>query len=133
MYFQVSTLFDSWWFKQIWLSGSLRVLGLYVRLLRPFFLAIKWVIKIWSEYKYGKCDPEIVGLLNDNLPDLYLLASPEILFEEDPQRENPDNRDELFLIYKAEITKLNIPCIVLKGSESVRLEKAMEIFSNYFN
>ena len=90
-------------------------------------------IKIWSDYKYGSCDPEIITLLMDNLPDLYLLTSPEIPWKEDSQRENPDNREELFSIYKEEIIKLDIPYIVLTGTEPERLETAMEIFSNYFN
>jgi NadR type nicotinamide-nucleotide adenylyltransferase len=90
-------------------------------------------IKIWSEYKYGSCDPEIIELLKNNLPDLYLLASPDFPWEEDSQRENPYTRDELFLVYKAEIIKLDIPYIIINGAESERLERAMEIFSNYFN
>ena len=90
-------------------------------------------IKIWSEYKYESCDPEIIELLKNNLPDLYLLASPDFPWEEDSQRENPYNRDELFLVYKAEIIKLDIPYVVLSGTAPERLERAMEIFSNYFN
>ena len=39
-------------------------------------------IKIWSEYKYGSCDPEIMEFLKNNLPDLYLLASPDFPWEE---------------------------------------------------
>ena len=35
--------------------------------------------------------------------------------------------------YKAEILKLDIPYVVLSGTAPERLEKAMEIFSNYFN
>jgi NadR type nicotinamide-nucleotide adenylyltransferase len=90
-------------------------------------------IKIWSEYKFGSCDLEIINLLMANLPDLYLLASPDFPWEDDSQRESPDNRDRLFSIYKAEIIKLGIPYVILSGSESKRLERAMEIFSNYFN
>jgi len=90
-------------------------------------------IKIWSEYKYGSCAPEIINLLMANLPDLYLLASPGFPWEEDSQRESPDNRDALFLVYKAEILKLGVPYVILSGTAPERLEKAMEIFSNYFN
>jgi NadR type nicotinamide-nucleotide adenylyltransferase len=90
-------------------------------------------IKIWSEYKYGSCDPEILELLKNNLPDLYLLSSPDFPWEQDDQRENPYNRDELFLVYQAEIVKLDTPYIILTGSESNRLEDSMEIFSSYFN
>ena len=90
-------------------------------------------IKIWSEYKYGSCEPEIMEFLKNNLPDLYLLASPDFPWKEDSQRENPNNRDELFSIYKEEIIKLGVPFIVVSGSESGRLERVLEIFSNYFN
>ena len=68
-----------------------------------------------------------------NLPDLYLLASPDFPWEDDSQRESPDNRDRLFSIYKAEIIKLGIPYVILSGTAPERLEKAMEIFSSYFN
>ncbi len=90
-------------------------------------------IKVWSEYKYGSCDLEIIELLKNNLPDLYLLASPDFPWKEDSQRENPNNRDELFSIYKEEIINLGVPFVVLSGSESDRLERVMEIFANYFN
>jgi len=90
-------------------------------------------IKVWSEYKYGSCDLEIIELLKNNLPDLYLLTSPDFPWKEDLQRENPNNRDELFSIYKEEIIKLGVPFVVLSGSESDRLERVMEIFANYFN
>ena len=90
-------------------------------------------IKVWSEYKYGSCDLEIIELLKNNLPDLYLLTSPDFPWKEDLQRENPNNRDELFSIYKEEIIKLGVPFVVVSGSELYRLERVMEIFSNYFN
>jgi len=90
-------------------------------------------IKVWSEYKYGSCDLEIIELLKNNLPDLYLLTSPDFPWKEDLQRENPNNRDELFSIYKEEIIKLGVPFVVVSGSELDRLERVMEIFSNYFN
>jgi len=90
-------------------------------------------IKIWSEYKYGRCYSKITELLNNNLPDLYLLASPDFPWKEDSQRENQFNRDELFSIYEQEIIKLDVPYFILSGSESFRLERVMGLFSNYFN
>ena len=52
---------------------------------------------------------EIIELLKNNLPDLYLLASPDFPWKDDSQRENPDNRDELFSVYEQEIIKLDVP------------------------
>lgn len=90
-------------------------------------------IKIWSEYKYSCCDSEIIRLFKNNLPDLYLLAAPDFPWEEDSQRENPDNREELFSIYEKEILDLKIPYKVISGTESERLELAMDLFSNKLN
>ena len=87
-------------------------------------------ITIWSEYKYGSCDSDIIRLLNDNLPDLYLLAAPDFPWVEDSQRENPANREELFSIYQKEIEDLEVPYKVISGNESERLEIAMDLFSN---
>ena len=87
-------------------------------------------IIIWSEYKYGSCDSDIIRLLNDNLPDLYLLVAPDFPWVEDPQRENPADREELFSIYQKEIEDLEVPYKVISGTESERLEIAMDLFSN---
>ena len=84
-------------------------------------------IKIWSEYKYGSCDPFIHNKLMENLPDLYLLTSPDFPWEPDPQRENPDDRDEFFSIYKQHIIDLEVPYEVLMGPEQKRVEKVLEI------
>ena len=87
-------------------------------------------IKIWSEYKYSCCDSEIIRLFKNNLPDLYLLASPDFPWVKDSQRENSDNREELFSIYEKEILDLEVPYKVISGTESERLEIAMDLFSN---
>jgi len=86
-------------------------------------------IKIWSEFKYGSCSSNIRDLLMENLPHLYVLCYPEMDWEYDPQRENPNNRKELFSIYESEIQKLKVPYVVLKGTESERLEKCMVLLS----
>jgi nicotinamide riboside kinase len=61
------------------------------------------VIKIWSEFKYGFCDPEILTLMKEQKYDLHLLADVDLPWEDDPLREHPDKRQELFDLYKAEL------------------------------
>jgi len=84
-------------------------------------------IKIWSEYKYGSCDPFIHNNLIKNLPDLYLLTSPDFPWKPDPQRENPDDREELFSIYKQYIIEIGVSYEVLTGSKKKRIQKVLEI------
>ena len=85
-------------------------------------------IKIWSEYKYSCCDSEIIRLFKNNLPDLYLLASPDFPWERRFTKRKSDNREELFSIYEKEILDLEVPYKVISGTESERLEIAWIYF-----
>lgn len=82
-------------------------------------------IKVWSEFKYGNCDPWIVKELKNNLPDLYLICYPDLKWEYDPQRENPNDRIELFQIYVTEVEKLGIPFGIIKGEGLQRIENGV--------
>ena len=64
-----------------------------------------FTLKIWSEYKYGKCDDLILNTLEHQKKEerFYLLCQPDINWQADKQRENQHNRDELFKIYENEI------------------------------
>lgn len=83
------------------------------------------VIKIWSEFKYGSCPPEIIHQLHHRQYDLHLLTHPDVPWEDDPQREHPDKRELLFSIYKQEISKLNVTCTEIFGPPKERLKKAV--------
>jgi nicotinamide riboside kinase len=86
------------------------------------------VIKIWSSFKYKRVSPEILNLQQTQVFDHYFLCSPEnIDWEDDPLREHPEQRAELFAIYLEELEKLNVPFTLLKGSAESRLEQAAEI------
>tara|TARA_B100000674_G_C37641048_1_gene823402 strand:- start:242 stop:775 length:534 start_codon:yes stop_codon:yes gene_type:complete len=87
-------------------------------------------IKVWSEYKYGICDPIILNQLMHHLPDYYVLASPDIPWEPDPQRENSKERDELFQIYQKEILTLKIPSIIVAGSQEQRMDKFLKFMND---
>tara|TARA_Y100000389_G_C17194144_1_gene380348 strand:- start:28 stop:561 length:534 start_codon:yes stop_codon:yes gene_type:complete len=85
---------------------------------------------IWCEYKYDKCHSFIKESLTKNPPDFYLLCSPNIPWEYDPQRENPNNRVELFNIYLKKIMELGIDFEIIKGNSSKRLIQAKNILQN---
>jgi nicotinamide riboside kinase len=58
------------------------------------------VLEVWSKYKYGGVSATITELVEKEIFDLHILCTPDIPWEEDPLRENPENRDELFELYK---------------------------------
>jgi len=84
------------------------------------------VVKVWSEFNYGDCDDEILRLISDRTYDLYLLTYIDIPWQEDPQREHPDKREELWTIYKNELEKTKVPFIQIKGEREERRKKAIE-------
>lgn len=83
-------------------------------------------IKIWSEFKYKKCDIWIKDMINRQSTEkrIYLVCKPDIKWEYDPQRENEHNRDEIFEIFKREIKKLKHDFFIIEGEK--RLEKAVK-------
>lgn len=62
-------------------------------------------LKIWSTEKYASCDPFILNKLDAFTPDLVLLCTPDIPWEADALRENPQDRDRLFEIYQKELDR----------------------------
>jgi len=83
-------------------------------------------IKIWSEFKYGNCDPDIIDQINARQYDLYLLCHIDLPWEEDPQREHPDKREQLWTIYKNEIIKTGVPFVEINGTREARSAKATD-------
>ena len=87
-------------------------------------------IQIWSEFKYHSCSELILNLVQQQQIDHYFLCSPDIPYEEDPLRECPEQRDELFDIYLNKLTTYNVPFSIIKGTPSERIEKTLEIILN---
>ncbi len=83
------------------------------------------VIKIWAEVKYACCDAWILEQIQKTHYDLYFLCAPDIAWEADPLRENPNNRNELFQLYVNDLDNRNISYIILKGNKMERLETAI--------
>lgn len=84
------------------------------------------VIKIWSEVRYGRCDPEIIQALNDSHYDLHLLTYVDVPWEDDPQREHPDKREMLYSLYREQLSAMKVPFVEIKGPREKRRRKAIE-------
>lgn len=100
-----------------WLENANRVMFCDTNLL---------VIKVWSEFKFGSCDPEIIRHIQTRQYDLHLLTYVDIPWEDDPLREHPEQRQTLYDIYLKELTTLNTPFIEIRGEQQERRKIAIE-------
>ena len=82
-------------------------------------------LKIWSEYKYGSCDNWILTQIEKQKIEnrFYLLCSPDIPWQADKQRKNPNDRGELFKIYKQVLDDLEHTYFIVDGEN--RMENSI--------
>ena len=73
-------------------------------------------IKIWSEWKYGTCNPWILDRLYANSNSIYILCKPDFPWQYDDLRENPNDREELFNLYQKELELFNFPYQIVTGT-----------------
>lgn len=85
------------------------------------------VIKVWSDAKYNATDPTIIDLMHRQPERLHLLMRPDIVWEPDPLRENPDDRDELFERYLLLLDDLNADYAIVDGLGEARFANALRI------
>lgn len=78
------------------------------------------VIKIWSEFKYGSCDPAILTFMQQQKYDLHLLTDVDLPWEDDPLREHPHKRQELFNLYEAELKNAKTKFTIIRGDYASR-------------
>ena len=105
---------------------------LYVKALSKSFVLCDTdllTIKIWSEYKFNFCDTQILNLLSDYPADFYLLMSPDIPWEPDPLRENPDDRLDILAIHIKELRAMGIPYVLISGALEQRFQQSINLIN----
>ncbi len=88
------------------------------------------VTKIWCEFKYKHCHDWINETFLQHKYDLYLLCDTDIPWAFDPQRENPNEREELFQLYQQILKAAKFPFAIVSGIGALRLENAIKIVNN---
>jgi nicotinamide riboside kinase len=86
--------------------------------------------KIWSQQKFNKFSPFIQENLEQCQFDKVLLMRPDIEWEFDPLRENPDDRHKLFDIYTEELDKLGWSYSIVQGIGDIRRQNAINILQS---
>lgn len=100
---------------------------------RPLFIDTNmYVMKVWSEFIFGKCHPYILDQIAERKYDLYLLCNTDLPWVKDELREYPDleTRQKLFHIYKDIMKNQEVPSYEIGGNHEKRLQKAIEAVDN---
>ena len=86
-------------------------------------------IKIWSEFKYGSCDPEIEKIISsyDRKKRYYLLLKDDIKWEYDPLRESKNDRSEIFSLHKNLLEKKGFKYSIISGIGINRVNNALKL------
>ncbi len=94
-------------------------------------------LKVYSEYYYDGYCPEFIerevmnlSIKAEKIVDIYLLTYVDTPWEEDILRDRPNNREEMFSIFEAELKKQKFPFKILKGNLEERFDKAVEIIDS---
>lgn len=91
-------------------------------------------LKVYSEYYYNGFFPsELNAEATKNNYSIYLLTYIDTPWEMDDLRDRPENRAEMFRRFEAELKTHNFPYQILKGNETERLNKAVEIIDALLN
>ncbi len=87
-----------------------------------------FVMKVWYEYVFGKCEYIVLDEISKRKYDLYLLCNIDLPWIADEMREYPDDkpRVELYNIYRDILINQSTPWIEINGNYEQRLRKAID-------
>jgi NadR type nicotinamide-nucleotide adenylyltransferase len=88
------------------------------------------VIKVWMEFKYKSCPKWIDDEIAKRNYDLYILTAADIPYKDDPLREHPLQREELFEKYVELLDALKINYVVASGNYQQRMKIATDAINS---
>ncbi len=91
-----------------------------------FFDTYLIITKVWFQFVYNKYPTWLDDEIKKSNIDLFLLCNTDIKWEYDAVRENPDNRDELFNIYKKELEHYKFNYKIISGIGKERFREAVK-------
>lgn len=86
-----------------------------------------YVMKVWSEFVFNKCNNWILNRIAERKYDLYLLCDTDLPWVEDSLREYPDQkvREKLFYFYKDNMVNQSTSWRIISGNYEERFRKAI--------
>ena len=101
---------------------------------QPLFIDTDmYVMKVWSEFVFNKCDNRILTQIANRQYDLYLICKTDLPWVKDELREYPDleSRGKLYHYYKETMINQTVPWVEISGNYEERLKKAIEVCELY--
>lgn len=83
---------------------------------------------VWYTERHGPPPRHWAGRLQRRRGAHYLLCRPDLPWEPDPMRSNPDDRDRLFDVYRHQLEALGLKYSIVEGREDARRLSARRIF-----
>jgi NadR type nicotinamide-nucleotide adenylyltransferase len=86
------------------------------------------VMKVWSEFVFGKNHSFVLEQIVERNYDLYLLCNTDLPWARDELREYPDldTRQKLYYMYKDILVNQHVPWVDISGSDEERLKAAID-------
>lgn len=86
-----------------------------------------YVMKVWSEFVFDRCDSWILDQIGKRQYDAYLLCRTDLPWVSDELREYPDlvSREKLFHIYRDILINQSTPWAEIGGQAHQRLDSAV--------
>jgi NadR type nicotinamide-nucleotide adenylyltransferase len=93
------------------------------------------VVRIWSEWKYGRYDQAIEEGFKNDTRRYYLLTDIDLPWQADDLREHPDSQDRkgLFDAYHQLLVHRNETFDVVRGNGAQRLQNAVQFIKKRMN
>jgi len=90
------------------------------------------VLKIWSEFRFGKCHPWIKEAFQKE-EGLFVLCGTDVPWAFDPQRENPNEREEIYQLYKIALVDYGKEFVEVSGDQNARLEMVLSYLNLFLS
>ncbi len=86
-----------------------------------------YVMKVWSEIAFNKCDNRVLTQISLRRYDLYLLCNPDLPWVADSLREYPDlkTRERIYHFYKEAMVNQKTTWTDITGNYEERLQQAI--------
>jgi nicotinamide riboside kinase len=84
------------------------------------------VVYIWWQERFGPAPVVLQEAYAQQSPRHYLLCKPDLPWEADPLRENPEDRERLWQIYLEDLTARQAAFSIVEGEGQQRLDSALQ-------
>ncbi|MGQ1891542.1 AAA family ATPase [Thermophagus sp. OGC60D27] len=90
-----------------------------------FFDTYLIITKVWFEEVFNSCPDWVDKAIRNSKIDLALLCFPDLSWETDGVRENPNRREYLYQRYLKELEFYEIPFCIVRGRDRIRTDNAI--------